>query len=551
MAGQTLCGTACVDTTSNDANCGTCAHACGANQSCTNSNCADVSTGGSGGSGGTGGTGGGTAGTSGTGGTGGGTAGTSGTGGTGGGTTQPTLVTSAPNAYWNTSGTLTTVTNGTATVTVNDTNAMQAWEGFGGAFNELGWKYLQMLSQADRDKALQLLFGADGAHFNMGRIPMGASDYATTRYTDDETANDTTMASFSITQDMKYLIPYVKAAMAVNGSIRFWASPWTPPTWMKTTDMNTNVNGTSCKLVGSTAFDGGCMVDNAANLGAYAQYFVKFVQQYAAQGITIEAVSPQNEPNYAQGYPSCLWATALFTKFVGKNLGPAFTAAGLSTHIMLGTMSNGGGTDDPAIVTSVMNDATAKPYIKVLGFQWGMEGSVSGAKSYNLPLWQTEHKCGNYPFTVTGENPAPGPFNANMAPNDQTYGAETWGLIRDWIKNGVTSYSAWNMVLDTVGKGNDMTRNWPQNALLTVTSAGALNVTPAFYVFRHLSQYVHPGAKVVGTTGGDAIAFKNTDGTIVAVMYNSGGAGTYIVQIAGKKLQFSMPGSGWATVVSQ
>ena len=84
----------------------------------------------------------------------------------------------------------------------------------------------------------------------MGRIPIGASDYALQRYTDDETANDTSLSSFSISQDMNYLIPYVKAAQAVNGSLRFWASPWTPPTWMKT---NTGtVNGTSCAKVGST-----------------------------------------------------------------------------------------------------------------------------------------------------------------------------------------------------------------------------------------------------------------------------------------------------------
>jgi glucosylceramidase len=482
-----------------------------------------------------------------------GTGGATGSGGsspgTGGSAPVTTLITSASGAYWQT-GTLTTVTSGNADVTVNDTSAAQNWEGFGGAFNEKGWDYLSMLSASDRTMAVDLLFGSDGAKFNFGRIPMGASDYALTRYTDDEVSSGSTdysMTSFSLTQDMKDLIPYAKAAQAVNSNIRFWASPWTPPTWMKTN--SGSVNGTSCALVGSTPFDGGCMVDNAQNLTAYAQYFVKFVQGYATQGITIEAVSPQNEPNYAQGYPSCLWATPLFTKFVGQYLGPALSSASLSTHIMLGTMSNNGSSDDPAIVTSVMGDATAKGFIKALGFQWGMESSVSSAKSYNLPIWQTEHKCGNYPFSVSGESPAPGAFNKNMAPNDQTYGAETWGLIRDWIKAGVTSYSAWNMVLDTVGLGNDTTRVWPQNALLTVdTSAKKLNITPAYYVFRHFSQFVTPGATVVGTTGGDAVAFKNANGSIVAVMYNSGSAKTMTVAAGGKKLQFSMPGNGWATV---
>ncbi len=157
---------------------------------------------------------------------------------------------------------------------------------------------------------------------------------------------------------------------------------------------------------------------------------------------------------------------------------------------MLGTMSNGDSGKDPAIMTAVMADATAKAYIKVSGFQWGMQGKVSTASARcNMPLWQTEHKCGNYPW-----NPAGCAAYKTAAPNNQAYAVESWGLIRDWIKRRVTAYSAWNMVLDTVGKGIDMTRDWAQNALLTVnTSSKTLNLTPAYYVFRHFSQFVDAG----------------------------------------------------------
>ena len=79
-------------------------------------------------------------------------------------------------------------------------------------------------------------------------------------------------------------------------------------------------------------------------------------------------------------------------------------------------------------------------------------------------------------------------------------------------------------------------------------SSKKLIVTPAYHLFRHLSPYVDPGAHVIGTTGGDALAFKNPDGTIVAVLYNSGDAKTTIVAMAGKKLEFEMPAKGWATV---
>jgi glucosylceramidase len=548
---QTVCGTACIDLSLSDANCGRCGHACNAGQVCVGGNCGDSSATGAAGTSGNAGASGGNPGSGGNAGStgSGATTGTSGSVGTGrGGTTgtggsSPTmlLVTSAPNAYWNTSGTLSVVTTGTAEVTVNDASTMQTWEGFGGSFNEMGWSYLLMLSQADRDKALQLLYGADGARFAFGRIPIGASDYAMSRYTLDEASSgtDPTLASFAITGDMDKLIPYIKAAQAVKGNIRFWGSPWTPPTWMKSSPYQ------SGNVV--SPFDGGTMKSDDATMKAFAQYLIKWVQAYQGQGITVEAIAPQNEPNFGQNYPSCLWGTSTYVTFIGKYLGPAITTAGISTKIMLGTMSNDASGKDPSIMTGVMADATAKPYIKVLGLQWGMQSQLATARSYNLPLWQTEHKCGNYPW-----NPSGSPTYKATAPNDQAYAVESWGLIRDWIKGGVTAYSAWNMVLDTVGKGIDTTRDWAQNALLTVnTSSKTLALTPTYHVFRHFSQFVDPGAKVVATSGGDAIAFRNPNGSIVTVMYNAGAAKTTIVSASGKRFQFSMPGSGWATVVSQ
>jgi glucosylceramidase len=139
-----------------------------------------VATGGMPGSGGTSpsggmttGTGGSTGGTA-TGGT--ATGGTS-TGGTatGGGPTAPELITSGPNAYWNTAGQVTKVTSGTADLTVDENTKYQLWDGFGGTFNEMGWDALSVVS-SEITNALRLLFAADGANFVFGRIPIGASD---------------------------------------------------------------------------------------------------------------------------------------------------------------------------------------------------------------------------------------------------------------------------------------------------------------------------------------------------------------------------------------
>ena len=318
---------------------------------------------------------------------------------------------------------------------------------------------------------MKLLFdGTDGARFIFGRIPIGASDFAIDRYTLNETANDFTMANFSIARDRIRLIPYIKAALALNANIRLWASPWTPPTWMKDNE----------------AFDGGNMEDNAQNLQALALYLAKFVQEYGKEGIKIEAIHHQNEPNYATGYPSCLWTPALYTKFIGMYLGPTFASQNVTAQIYLGTMSNADAGKDTTIIGTVLADATALSYVKGFGLQWNMINSVSGLTGRNLPILQTEHKCGNYPWETAT-------FKSDKAPNDHAYGVESFLLIRDWLKAGVHSYSAWNMVLDTIGKGNS-TSNWPQNALLTVDrTAKTLTATPAYYVFRHFSQYVDAG----------------------------------------------------------
>jgi glucosylceramidase len=314
---------------------------------------------------------------------------------------------------------------------------------------------------------------------------------------------------------------------------------------MKTGYKTDDGNGGTAKK--PSYYDGGTVSNTAANLSAYAMYYTKFVNGYKDKGINIEIVSPQNEPGYDQNYPSALWDSATYVSWVGTYLGPAMKA--INVKVMLGTLSNAGdnGRNDINIATAVMNDPTAKTMVSVAGVQWGVLDKVNGGQTFSgLPIWATEHKCGNYPWNPTGY-PA---YNKTQAPNDQAYGVESWGYIRDAINKGkVTSYSAWNMVLDKNGLGIDTSRDWRQDALLVV-NGGAITQTPAYYVFRHASQYVQPGAKVVSTSGSsDAFSFKNSDGSVVAVMYNSGSASTYTVQIKGQKYQFSMPAAGWATVV--
>jgi len=490
-------------------------------------------------------------------GSGGGSAGTgNGSAGTGnpqaGGTSvaEPELVTSGEGDYWK----VATLTKGgtTATVTVTSTATKQAWDGWGGTFNEKGAQMLNGLDATKQAEVMKKLFDVkDGIGFTWGRIPIGPSDYAIERYSFQDSAT----ATFSIEHDKTAsatskapIMPFIKAAMAVKPDIKFWGSAWTPPPWMKT--------GAST-AADSKGYDKGSMINTKANLDAYATYLVNWIKAYEAEAIKINFIVPQNEPGWAQAYPSCAWGSykdgndehygpAFLGDFVKNNLAPALTAASLTTNIWYGTFSNDGAFND------YWSNVPDKSLLKGVTLQWGTITEVEKVVAAGYKVMQSEHQCGNYPWLTdkaTSEANADAThFLADHAPNNHAYGQETWDLIKSWIDKGVNSYSAWNMVLDKGGFNLDKSRPWPQNALIMVDGT-TVKYTAAYYVFRHVAQFVEPGATVLKTTGGNALAFKNPDGTVVVIVYNSGAsAAMQVVSIDGTMYQVNVPAKGWATV---
>lgn len=468
----------------------------------------------------------------------GGAAGTGGAGGDGtGGSSpvveRPSLVVTGPNAPWQVSEP--TVGAGAATVTVTD-NALRKWKGFGGTFNEAGWNALKELSEEDRSYAIRLLFSAsEGANFKWGRIPMGASDYALSRYTlCDECTPGNVETNFSVARDEMDLIPYIRAAQAVKDDILFWGSPWTPPAWMKTPQQ---IDGEPNKAK---------MNGTAENLDALAIYFSRWVEEYELRGIPIHHVQPQNEPGYVSPYPSCLWDSGLLRTFVGDHLGPTFAERGISAEIWFGTLSNN---DTYSGQIDGVFGGSSDQYVKGVGLQWNTYPNINSLRQQrpDLLIMQTEHRCGNYRFSVTNnpiQNPPMNP--SSPPPNDYAYAVESWGWLTQWIGGGVNAYSAWNMVLDTNG-ANLNADAWEQNALLVVNrNAKQLTITPTYYVFRHLSFFVDPEADVLSTNGGSALAFKNPDGSTVAVVY-AATAGNVTVSMAGQTLSAQVPQQGFAT----
>ncbi len=428
----------------------------------------------------------------------------------------PDLMISSENNYWQT-GTLTMVTSGTPDIVVDTASKKQHWEGFGGTFNEMGWDALSVV-ESEKTKALKLLFDSkDGANFVYGRIPIGASDYSMSWYTLAETTNDYSMQQFSIKRDKEKLIPFIKAALEVKSDIHLWGSPWVCPGWMK--------NGSNIK-------------GDEQTQKAYALYFAKFVEEYGAEGLAIEAVHHQNEPGYAQ----VKWSNDLFVKFIKNYLGPEFENRELKTEIWCGTMSH---PIDSNIALDCMRDEEAMKYIVGFGLQWNLEAVVP-TLSKKGRVWQTEHRCGNYNFEAKYWQT--NRYSSQKPQNDHLYAEESWQLIRDWVAAGVNAYSAWNMVLDTYGKSLG---NWPQNSLLVVDrSAKKLIITPAYWVFRHFSQYIQPGATRIGTSGSDdVLAFVNPDGDVITQVYNKNNSQKELtIEVAGELYRFTVPAHSWATL---
>ncbi len=374
----------------------------------------------------------------------------------------------------------------------------QTVAGFGGAFNEKGWDVLQVLSPEERTQVMKRIFAqGEGLSLTMGRIPIGASDYALSRYALDETPGDLAMEHFSIDRDRKALIPYIRAAQAQNPKLRFWASAWSPPPWMKD-------NG---------SFDSGAMKDDPKIYAAYALYLAKFVEAYRGEGIPVEEVAVQNEPYILTAYPSCRWEPAQYRTFVRDHLGPTLEKRNAGAKVMLGTFNQA---DNQAHAMAVLQDPAARAFVGTLGLQWdGLPIADAAHKIVpGLPVWHTETDCGNHHWE-------PG-FDANKPQNDFVYALYTWRKMRLYLDGGAEVYSLWNIVLDETGKSIDAKRPWPQNSPIVVNRATReVTYTPMFHAFEQFSRYTGPGSIVLDGSGSrDALAFARPDGTIAVQLVN-------------------------------
>jgi len=332
-------------------------------------------------------------------------------------------------------------------------------------------------------------------------MPMGANDYSRMFYSYNETAGDFEMKNFSIAHDTAGLLPYIKEAMKYNPKLQVWGSPWCPPSWMKTNNhyaCHRDTVQNDLPIAGEGMEGKNQFIMKEQYLKAYALYFAKFIQAYRAEGVNLNAVHVQNEPNSCQVFPSCVWTASALRDFIGKYLGPELIKQELDAQIWLGTIER------PSVekIETVLTDSLSAKYVKGVGFQWAGKGAIPGVhKKYpNMKLMQTETECGD-------------------GSNDWKAAEHTWGLMLHYLTNGANSYMYWNIILDETGKSQ---WGWKQNSMISVDSkTRKAKFNPEFYLMKHLSHFVQPGSKRLITEGWeDVLAFANPDGSTNLLIYN-------------------------------
>jgi O-glycosyl hydrolase len=383
------------------------------------------------------------------------------------------------------------------TIKVDQGVKYQKITGFGAALTDSSAWLINEIPADKRDALMKDLFDPEeGIGLSMVRIPMGATDFtASGIYSYDDMPpgeTDPTLSNFSIAHDEPYIIPQLKQALAHNPAVKFTATPWSPPGWMKTSD---NMIGGSLKDEYSPVL---------------AEYFVKFIKAYGEAGVPIDYVTPQNEPLAAPTWPGTEMTPTQSAKLV-KQMGDAFAANDLSTKILTWDHN----WDVPSYPETIYNDPAAADY--AVGAGWHI---YSGSPIYQTVAHNDYPSKENYLTEATG-----GTYQANtqVAFHDAL---DTWmiGSTRNWGNGAML----WNIALDPEGRPVD---GIPLNRGVVEVDpeTGSVTPNPEYHALAQVSRFVKPGAQRIysnsfGAGSIEDVAFQNPDGSKVVVAYNDSDA---------------------------
>ena len=370
----------------------------------------------------------------------------------------------------------------------------QAIEGFGGAFTESAAVTLRKMSDKNQKRILKAYFDrVHGLGYSLCRTHINSCDFSLGNYAYAETPGDTKLKKFSIKRDKKALLPMIKEATALTGrDFKLFASPWSPPAWMKTTGkMN----------------QGGKLKPEYRAL--WAEYFARYIREYGKEGVKIWGVTVQNEPMAAQTWDSCIYNAQEERDFVRDHLGPTLERAGLG-HVKIIIWDHN--RDLLVYRASVAySDPAAAKYIWGTGFHWYVHDKFENVQ-FHHDAWPDKKLL----FTEGCQEGGP---HTGEWPLGERYARSIIQDLNKWAVGWVD----WNLVLDETGGPNHV-GNFCSAPILADTKNDQVLFQSSYYYIGHFTRFIKPGARRIlcSTTRDDleATAFINPDGTIAVVVMN-------------------------------
>ena len=391
----------------------------------------------------------------------------------------------------------------------------QTFLGIGGALTDASAETYAKMPKEKQQEFMQAYFDKEkGIGYSLARTNIHSCDFSSDIYT-YISEGDAALKSFSIQHDKQFRIPFIKQAIAAaGGKLTLYASPWSPPAFMKTN--NDILHGGKLKK---------------EFYQSWANYYTKFIKAYEAEGIPIWGISIQNEPMATQRWESCIFTGEEERDFLKNNLGPTMQKAGLGSKKIIGWDHNRDLLYQRA--STLLNDPAAAKYLWGIGYHWYEPWSGGEPMFDNLKLVNEAYPNTNLLFTE-GCKEAFDLTKVNDWKLGEKYGVN---MIHDF-NNGSVGFTDWNILLDETGGPNHV-QNFCFAPIHGNTKTGELIYTNEYYCIGHFSKFIQPGAKRIVSSASRSqlltTAFKNPDGTVAVIVMNQGDAKTqYYLWINGK-----------------
>ena len=371
------------------------------------------------------------------------------------------------------------------TIHVDAARKFQSILGLGSSLEHSTCYNISRLPQVQQAKVIESLFHADkGIGMSLMRICIGTPDFTASKWYsyDDMPAgqNDPELEHFSIDKDRQYVLPVIKLALRENPELILFASSWSPPGWMKT-------NRELC----------GGRID-PKQFPSLARYFSRFIEAYAAEGIKIYAITPQNEPGYCpSSYPTCGWTAKQQRDFIRNYLGPEFQARSIGTKIWCYDHNF----NDLQFPTTILSDPEASRYVDGTAFH-----HYEGKPSAMMKL--SKQFSDKHVYFTEGS----------------VFGVEGAAEIIEFLRNGAESYNAWVTIIDDKGQPNPGPHDCSPTCIVLDSDNLTLDYRFDYYMYGQFMKFIRPGAvRVYSNEPSDFLAncaVRNSNGSIVLVVVN-------------------------------